>query len=381
MVVETPYTVQCRELFPHADLTGRTMPLLRRAWVLQELLLSPRIVHFSKCELLWGFMEQNSCDWGPDRSAYAWRTLLLKKHFVTRECKGRLQSSQNFQQELAWHELVQEPTQYDLTYSGDISPAIQGLAKRMHLECGCAYYAGIWETHLHADVLWRSMGREGICRSSTWRAPSWSWASVQGSVMWLSDASQHTTRLTATTIDICTTSIGSDAFGQLKSGYWGLRGSCVAASISYNRYRSEFTFHVRCRTGTKFLEGDLNYNILVPADGDMSRARVEYTSLETMDRISHVINRDPSYETFEHYLPDYERLLLILIAIQDLTWKFEHPNSKMQRHRFLVLKTVSTEPPVYERTGVAFSDHDDISPWESFCDTDLDLEDRDTTII
>jgi hypothetical protein len=52
--------------------------------------------------------------------------------------------------------LLKEYTQEDLTYPGDIFLAIQGLAKRLHLECRTAYYAGLWETHLHVNMLWSS---------------------------------------------------------------------------------------------------------------------------------------------------------------------------------------------------------------------------------
>jgi hypothetical protein len=41
---------------------GGDFPLLSRAWVYQECLLSPRVLHFSPNELIWACQEQFDCE-------------------------------------------------------------------------------------------------------------------------------------------------------------------------------------------------------------------------------------------------------------------------------------------------------------------------------
>lgn len=58
------------------------LPLLNRAWVLQERLLSPRIVHFTHQELVWECMEDLTCECGCIRSLVARACSLRQRSFV-----------------------------------------------------------------------------------------------------------------------------------------------------------------------------------------------------------------------------------------------------------------------------------------------------------
>jgi hypothetical protein len=48
----------------HSALAGpsHTWPLLKRAWVFQERLLSPRLLHFSFGELIWECRHVSACE-------------------------------------------------------------------------------------------------------------------------------------------------------------------------------------------------------------------------------------------------------------------------------------------------------------------------------
>jgi hypothetical protein len=82
-----------------------------------------------------------------------------------------------------WYDIVTRYTSCHLTYSKNILPALQGVAKTFLGKRQCAYYAGLWESTLCSDLLWAACKP---CEPGhhTYRAPSWSWASVNGPVHW-----------------------------------------------------------------------------------------------------------------------------------------------------------------------------------------------------
>lgn len=44
------------------DATFKDLPLMKRAWVVQELLLAPRILHLTGTQLFWECYELNACE-------------------------------------------------------------------------------------------------------------------------------------------------------------------------------------------------------------------------------------------------------------------------------------------------------------------------------
>ena len=84
----------------------------------------------------------------------------------------------------------------DFSFQSDKLPALSGLAQRMARVKACRYLAGIWEHDLPCHLLWY-VGKANIVhkkleatqedwclgiRSTTYRAPTWSWASLGGNI-------------------------------------------------------------------------------------------------------------------------------------------------------------------------------------------------------
>ncbi|OCK75828.1 HET-domain-containing protein [Lepidopterella palustris CBS 459.81] len=163
----------------------RDFPLLDRAWCYQEILLSPRVLHFSNDEMFWECMEHTTCECaGPtsyhDPSFYG---MLPKEDHVL-----SLQGSTD-DLEVRWRKIVAAYSSLKLTFAKDKLPAISGLAKQMqsHRQDD-TYLAGLWRNSLIEDLLWRvtkvdtenedPTPKKPSWRPAQWRAPSWSWASV-----------------------------------------------------------------------------------------------------------------------------------------------------------------------------------------------------------
>jgi hypothetical protein len=146
-------------------------PLTRRAWVFQERLLAPRILHFTESELIW---ECRQAHWCECRFREAdWKELRKK------ELKQP--------QDQSWHNIVENYSRLDLSFETDRFTALAGIAQRFSLARGLNYLAGLWVESLIHDIMWI---REGFSElrprpyalESGYVPPSWSWASVMGPV-------------------------------------------------------------------------------------------------------------------------------------------------------------------------------------------------------
>ena len=118
----------------------------------------------------------------------------------------------------AWGVIVQGYSQAKLTQEGDKLIAISAIAREMKLLMQCKYLAGHWETDLVRQLGWP--GYDIHSRPQTYRAPSWSWASVDGRNqfwynMYSSDYYHALADVLATHIDLA----GEDEMGPVTGGY------------------------------------------------------------------------------------------------------------------------------------------------------------------
>jgi hypothetical protein len=113
-------------------------PLLHRAWTFQELLLSPRVVHFSKEELIWECKQCADYQRSPPEDSVSLDAI----------DPGAYDSHND------WQELVKIFSVGALSFGKDKLPALSGAAKASpNWKQGQKYMAGIWETTLMFDIL------------------------------------------------------------------------------------------------------------------------------------------------------------------------------------------------------------------------------------
>ncbi|TVY45647.1 hypothetical protein LOCC1_G002705 [Lachnellula occidentalis] len=139
--------------------------LAGRAWALQERLLSPRTLHFSKTELFWECRHCDASESFPEGSPG-----FEYQHIFHRDRKPISE---------IWHTIVKLYTGAQLTFAKDKMIAISGIAQKAFEETGDQYLAGLWRKDIELQLLWcqQSPGRR-LLSGSEYRAPSWSWASV-----------------------------------------------------------------------------------------------------------------------------------------------------------------------------------------------------------
>lgn len=209
-------------------------PLFRRAWVLQERLLSPRVIHFNEHELVWECRQLTQCQCGESHE------LGKKEHYqtISRPTLANLIQT--------WHNIVEFFCPLKATFESDKLPALSGLARQIaRLRPQARYLAGLWSDSLETDLLWHNYDSVGYLdlqsysnsKPRWWRAPSWSWASTNAKVVYpLSDyylgSSEHRgeiLHLYSTVSDAQTELATKNATGQVKGGSIQIRGPTFEA--------------------------------------------------------------------------------------------------------------------------------------------------------
>lgn len=175
--------------------------VLRRAWVLQEQLLSRRTLYFGREQIFWECRSTTRCETYPNGvpiiNAHAIMTRMLDRDKILWKTPLDIASENNIRVRLhldtlgscllEWEQTVQEYNRRHLTHVNDRLVAIAGLASQMKdklrgLGADDGYNAGIWGFSLPRGLLWQVHGTRYVELTER-RAPSWSWAAVERTVL------------------------------------------------------------------------------------------------------------------------------------------------------------------------------------------------------
>jgi hypothetical protein len=182
-------------------------PVNQRGWVLQERMMSPRVLHFCKDQIAWECREFQHAEGYPEYLP-TWKTRLsdivdeglfkgLSKADGERLREIRLKGFQDPDNNLAdlyvfelWKRVVEVYSQTVLSHPRDKLIALSGIAKQFsEMFFGSSeweYVAGMWAKprYLESQLLWQveSVYKDGVSENRSkrypMRAPSFSWASL-----------------------------------------------------------------------------------------------------------------------------------------------------------------------------------------------------------
>jgi hypothetical protein len=152
--------------------------LMRRAWAFQEQRLSRRVLHYRAGGL-------NLCcregTWFESVALSFGNTLEHQQFNAIRPVS--ISSRSQTENHRDWLRSIEVYSSRSLTKSNDKLPAISGYAHEVHKSVGGLYLAGIWERYLALGLLWvANRSEKPVSRASRKRAPSWSWAAIDGQV-------------------------------------------------------------------------------------------------------------------------------------------------------------------------------------------------------
>ncbi|KAN0084701.1 Heterokaryon incompatibility protein (HET) domain containing protein [Elaphomyces granulatus] len=160
----------------------RSMPLNRRAWVLQERILSSRIIHFVQNQVLWECTTHAATEFDYIQAKTLNGTSLgltrSEDHYDITKAISR--SSSHFE----WYNILMDYTSRGLTYRRDRLPAIWALAQDVQIRLGGTYVAGLFKEDLIYGMLFHRTVASPKSTNLSDDAPSWSWASLEAPAEW-----------------------------------------------------------------------------------------------------------------------------------------------------------------------------------------------------
>jgi hypothetical protein len=217
-------------------IAGQCDPLICRAWVYQERLLSSKLLHFGSEEMVWLCNGARDCECGllPEeddggRSLFEALKSSSSPDSITASPQRIQKGIQGTSAEI-YHRMINDYTMLLLTKSFDRLPAFSGIASVLFSPEN--YLAGLRRSHIAQDLLWAPYGQTR--RPDMYLAPSWSWASIEGHVYYpsYSDYPDDTESRLFDVKEILTKIDSIDPFGRVRDGKLVLEGPCVAAMIS-----------------------------------------------------------------------------------------------------------------------------------------------------
>ncbi|CAN9434162.1 unnamed protein product [Alternaria sp. RS040] len=192
-------------LIPSSNLKRRVEPLVRRAWSLQETLLSRRILSYGSQQLRWycGVCERH--DGGVlDRESSNWASFQTLQERIVGNNSGRFEML-GTSTSVRWIEIVKQYTMREMSEPSDKLIAISAVAQRLaSLTEGKLgrYYAGVWRESFFEQLLWCTYDCEIARRPVRYRAPSWSWAAIDGRLVWPSNEELMDAEILCTLLDV-----------------------------------------------------------------------------------------------------------------------------------------------------------------------------------
>ena len=210
-----------------------------RVWCFQERVLARRTVHFTRQQLYW------ECEQGLFRENL--RPEVSLDRYVEYSIQGIAKSltglnnlsSQGNLYELrlerkAWYEVVQEYASRNITYQSDKLPALSGIVAALQQATGDICLAGIWRSWFLPGLLWQTQdpdfdqyayANKKPHRPLDWRAPSWSFAAIEGVVTYEKLPSKA--EMCAEFQECNLVPKGRNPLGELESGYARIRAPQV----------------------------------------------------------------------------------------------------------------------------------------------------------
>lgn len=148
-------------------------PLLQRGWVLQERILSPRVVYYDGEELKWECKTVTDCQCGG---------MAVISNF--KQDYHRFLADYETPLTYMWMRISEKYSGLEFTYNSDRLVALAGIAEQgVQSGKGGRYLAGHWERGLAHQLCWEI--HSTFKRPEKYLAPSWSWLSVFGWAFYL----------------------------------------------------------------------------------------------------------------------------------------------------------------------------------------------------
>lgn len=163
------------------------LDLETRGWTFQEFSLPRRMLHFGPVDIEWRCTNRHTCECGGMDSGPGFQKKWHHHHYLAEVARP---VPRDLPQAVKWWEaVVHFYMKRELTNPNDKLPALSGLAQLRKEARGGIYLAGLWQDSIIHDLCWyTNLNLDNTRRIGTfdrfgrrpvdYRAPSWSWASL-----------------------------------------------------------------------------------------------------------------------------------------------------------------------------------------------------------
>lgn len=136
-----------------------------------------------------------------------------------------------------WTYIVWKYSLCDLTKAEDKLIALSGLAQRIRERTGFQYLAGLWLPNILYDLMWYTASYSQGARSPDYRAPTWSWAAMDGPVTFSSHSfsnHEYTPLVSNISADIGCHPSDRNMVGQVFHAVLRLRGRVGTVRVAFH---------------------------------------------------------------------------------------------------------------------------------------------------
>jgi hypothetical protein len=220
-----------REVLRSFRIDMENEPLSARGWAFQERVLSRRVLHFASDQVCLECLEGTVYEDGlrlPERySCTQSAAAAAAAAAVSQNLDGITASQRKDAEMAAWHSLLRQYGTRKLTVPSDKFPALSGIAKVYADLLDDEYVAGIWKKSMIEGLCWQGLGCKAF--EDGYRAPSWSWASVDGTA---ATGFYHAHRDVATVLDYHVEVDGDNPFGRIKDAWIKVEAALIPLFLS-----------------------------------------------------------------------------------------------------------------------------------------------------
>ena len=164
-------------------------PLNRRAWVVQERFLARRNLHFGSQSLFFECHELEACETFPSGVPNYFHRLLDNDFKVVSKHDPGEDEAAIAPFLRSWQKIITRYMSCSLTFPSDKMIALSGVADEFRSLSNTAYVAGLFDNgFLTEQLMWQRTGGQQMSgqpamRPSVYRAPSWSWLSLDARIV------------------------------------------------------------------------------------------------------------------------------------------------------------------------------------------------------
>jgi hypothetical protein len=262
-----------------------------------------------------------------------------------------------------------------LTFQADKFPAISAVAGHVADVTGSQYIAGLWKDNLIRDMCWERHMFESLKWEATreWRAPTFSWASVQGNIFYNDNSIAAKGFYVTQVVDAISTKQGAPVYGQVIDGWVDVQGPLLEATLeTHPKYDNSDLFDYN-NPGAMFPHGHPETLFIakvggwkIPFRGDthLAAGPIRPTLEEELEDLG-----ETAYRVRE---VDSVALQPVRVWVMIVGHWWEHTNKYPNGQRWvtnIILGRSERVPGAYERLGYK---NQPWPPWEKIPDEDFE---------